>query len=121
MATSNYDEIIAKAQAAMANGGQERRKPISSLSSPLLSIYLGFFGFASGTLFGLLTDIPTLYCGAIGAVLGVVLALVMRWRWRAKIALGDMAQTSDALEREAVKLEAEVARQSGAFDQWEKP
>lgn len=122
MAGSNYDEMVTNALSAMSGKGASQRLPISSISSPLLSIYLGFLGFGCGIMVGVLTSFATFFTGIFGAVSGVVLAYVLRARWRrsADAALPELSTEAHKLEQEAIRLEAEVARQSGAFDKWEK-
>lgn len=122
MAGSNYDEMITRAVSQMAGADTSQRRPISSISSPLLAIYLGFLGFGCGVLLGLLSGIPTFYTGFLGVIAGVVLSYWIRVRSRraADASLSELNAKAHDLEGQAARLEAEVARQSGAFDRWEK-
>lgn len=82
-----------------------------------------FFGFSVGMLIATLVGGTMLKIGAIGAVASVLIALVVRSvsSRRNAVTSDDLQGQVHDLEVEAKRLEAEVARQSGAFDKWEKP
>ncbi|MDA8746981.1 hypothetical protein N9M66_02085 [Litoreibacter sp.] len=105
------------AQFEIAPGKPKGRFPLG-----LLVVFSAFFGFWIGFLIRMVTEWTTYPLGPIFAVGFVIVALALRFllgRGKANDAVELQAQAHE-LEVKATKLEAEVARNSGAFDKWEK-
>lgn len=122
MATSNYEETVRRAVANMTGDVSYSDKPKRPAPTWGLGIYFGFLGFGIGVLVGILTGWPTFFTGFGGVILAVGAVFFVCARRRLNVSDDAIALNAHAhdLEVQANQLEADVARKSGAFDNWEK-
>lgn len=105
--------------------GQYRIEPGTTKPPVPLGLIMtssAIFGFAVGMFAATLFGGVMLRMGIGGAIGGVFIALGVRFFFlkREAVTSSELQGQVHDLEVEAKRLEAEVARQSGAFDKWEK-